>query len=729
MSASRAEERRRRRSGRSDALVPPSIAEERRAARAAKREKASAPRFERPVRERGRLDSLTGLRSFAILSVLVYHLGLAWLPSGHMGVVVFLVLTGYLVTSSLARRKRETGGIGIPSFWGRRLLRLWPAMAVMVVVVVALCVVFNHVLLTKARPDVIPALGFFTNIAYILRGSSYFEALGAPSPLTHLWYLGIDLQFCLVWPLALSLVLDDDGRASQPVRIGVLVLALASALAMAILYKPLEDPSRVYYGPDTRAFSLLIGAWLALVRPMDDQCPFDLPEPLSRILDGRDPRRADLLGLVSLAGIIAVELLVPARSAFLYRGGMLLVSVLSAALIAALTMPEGQLARLFALPPFTFIGERSYSLYLWHYPLILLMGAQVNTAGVPAKLAAVAVSLFVAELFYELVEKGFAQGLASRILEAAAGSKRSGLPTGPARAGLALALAVLLVAVVGSLTIADETIVPEGTIVSTGDAVDRGMDLPDAPAGDAADEPDEPEEKQDPSTIPSGSLALRAPRSERKAGVYDPVIVADSVIGDAADYAWRVFPNAILDSYVGRRPDQAAAVLADYLDRGVVGNIVILDSFSNVPCTDEELDAMVEACGDRKVYLVNVFIPGVEQDQINDALARCAERHENATLIDWYSIASANADEYIYEDGEHLRPAAQPVYVDMVARAIAEDFVEAGGWAFSLEEYENGLAGDLSEAETRAREAGQRMIDIVGHGVTGQIELGQQAAA
>ncbi len=222
-----------------------------------------------PQRAR-RVSSLDGLRTLAILSVVAYHLGVSWLPSGHMGVVMFLVLTGYLVTGSLVRAFERKGSLGIGDvgrFWLRRLKRLWPAMVAMVLIVALACIVCNHVLLTKMRPDILPALLGFLNWSYIAGGQSYFAQIGSPSPLTHLWYIGIDVQMCVALPLVVALCLRlGVGRVA--LRRGLLAAALASAVLMGILYDPLADPSRVYYGTDTRAFSVLVGAWLALAWPL-----------------------------------------------------------------------------------------------------------------------------------------------------------------------------------------------------------------------------------------------------------------------------------------------------------------------------------------------------------------------------------------------------------------------------------------------------------------------------
>ena len=229
---------------------------------------ASAPRNpEQPQRKKSRyIPALDGLRALAVLGVIAYHMGMAWMPGGLLGVTVFFVLSGYLITSLLLIEWDSTGTINLPQFWLRRVKRLFPAIAFVIICTAVLCTLFDHSLLTKLREDMWAALCWVTNWWYILRDVSYFDALGAPSPVTHFWSLAIEEQFYVVWPVVLILA-HKFGVKRSHMRNATFVLALASALEMALLFNPDADPSRVYYGTDTRAFSLLIGAWLAFVWP------------------------------------------------------------------------------------------------------------------------------------------------------------------------------------------------------------------------------------------------------------------------------------------------------------------------------------------------------------------------------------------------------------------------------------------------------------------------------
>jgi len=295
-------------------------------------------------------------------------------------------------------------------------------MALMVTGVAALCVCFDHVLLTKLRPDALPALAFFANWHYILEGASYFDQIGAPSPLTHLWYVGVDAQVCILLPLVLWLCAGKAHLGRVPLAGILLVLAAASALLMGMLYDPALDPSRVYYGTDTRAFSVFIGAALACAWPLGDPPAWARSASLGRVRGARFAQTqtarlnplvsnvATALGAASLLAIAAIQVLVPSGSQFFYYGGMVLVSLLAGLLIVSLTVPGGLLARAFNLAPVVWLGERSYGLYLWHYPLIVLLGAYGSTAPWWLMLVAVALSVLVAQLSWRFFETPIATG-------------------------------------------------------------------------------------------------------------------------------------------------------------------------------------------------------------------------------------------------------------------------------------------------------------------------------
>ena len=599
-----------------------------------------------------------------------------------MGVIVFLVLTGYLVTNSLMRSLRGGGTIRFRTFWTRRLRRIWPPMAAMVFVTVAACVLFNHILLTKLKPDFVPSLLLVSNLASIVRGASYFDHLGGTSPLTHLWYLGLDAQFCLVWPLVFTLLWRTGARrrdAAFPRRVTIL-LALASAIAMAALYNPNADPTRVYYGPDTRFFAPLVGAWLALVWPLGRRQPVSILGDRQRI----DRGSLEIFGAVGLFGLLAIMVLSPDTSTFLYRGGMALAALFSTALIASVLDPKTIAHRVFSARPLVWVGKRSYGIYLWHFPLFQLLA--VNNSQTPAwvTLLAVAASVGLAELSLRLIEEPLARAAEAR----RKGARPAGLGT-PQKVAALAGCAVVAVAVVGSIVVPDETALPadalNNTGVSAGEAKDLSETTQESSSSEGSTDTADAASFSVDNASPDDHLVLRASSDETAAHQYDPFVIADSVAGDASWYFEQHCPDGYLDSYVGRRPDQAVDVLKGYIDQGVVGKIVVLCTFSNAVAQAGDLDKLVEECGDRTIYIVNISIPESEESQINSDLVELDEKYDNVHMIDWHSYVAdhgADSDEpWVYSDGTHLTPEGQPHYIDLITSAIAKDFVAAGGSA------------------------------------------------
>ena len=341
-----------------------------------------------------------------------------------LGVTVFFVLSGYLITSLLLVEWDNTKTIDLKNFWLRRVRRLFPAIALVIIVCMALFVIFDHELLTKLRRDLLPALLWFTNWWYVFADISYFEAIGAPSPVTHFWSLAIEEQFYVVWPLLL-LALGKAGVGKTAQRRTTIALAAVSAILMAVLYNPTADPSRVYYGTDTRAFSLLAGAWLAYVWPA-----YQLNERSGSRMARKELALLDAVGIVAFVGLLCMVVFVDDYSPLLYRGGLVLASILTATVIAVIVHPRSMFGRALGLTPFVWIGKRSYGMYLWHYPILLLMNPRNSTADPNPLylLLQLGIIMGVSALSYHFVENPHPQRKARGVLQRRARRQRESAP-------------------------------------------------------------------------------------------------------------------------------------------------------------------------------------------------------------------------------------------------------------------------------------------------------------
>ena len=314
------------------------------------------------------MPGLDGLRALAVLAVIAYHLEFGWAQGGLLGVGIFFTLSGYLITDMLLAQV-DRGGVRLAAFWLGRARRLLPALFLMLAVVVTWVTVVGPAQPPQFREAVGAAALYVSNWQLILQHVSYFARFGPASPLNHLWSLGVEEQFYIVWPLLLPLgvrlIRERPTAAGLRPRLAVatLILAAASAVEMWLLYRPSFDPSRIYFGTDTRAFEILAGAALAMVWP-SARLRGDISRGARRTLD--------CLGAIGLLAICVLIVQTSQYSAFLYRGGFVLLALATVLLLAALVHPAARLGAVLGVAPLRWIGVRSYGIYLWSVPIIVL---------------------------------------------------------------------------------------------------------------------------------------------------------------------------------------------------------------------------------------------------------------------------------------------------------------------------------------------------------------------
>lgn len=644
------------------------------------------------------LDGLAGISLVAVMCGLAGVPGFAGAP--HL-LSVLLVISGYLSTCAIVRAFDATGGdglgfVGVLRLLWQRLRHTWPSLLTVISFVALICTVLDASLLASIRSDALPALGYFSNWWDTMRN----VAPGSTNaPLGNMWFVAIEMQLFVAWLVVLVPLLRAGKVWAR--RCAMIISALAM-LWLAMQCVTSGNIVRVSLGTGARASSFFLGSWLAFAFPLGRVPAIGkslLLRPMQTTARRMRRRRyqatpaANILGILSLVGIAALMVL-------LYRltGGTLTyciltiaISLLSVILMATLLAPGSWLGRLFSLAPFTWLGSRAIGIYLWSYPLFAIIAARHVAVPWYLNTATVAATLVAAELTYRLVELPFA----SR--EMTGNTARNVAPYRLVTTALAVAIAavfsiraMLVIPTEATMaTVASASGSTSESATSTTTTDSKPSSATTSPSAESS--PSSSSGTQQTTTSSDGAreqsakktvqidddTVIYAPASETKNGRYDPVLIGDSVPGDAD---WSRLPDALIDSYIGRRPDQALEVARGYMEQDGVGKVVVLACFSNVNPTSDQLDEFAELFGsEREIYLVGTVNPDGFMDLANDALQSACERHDNMHYIDWPAVENGHDKEYLWDDVTHLRPEGGVAYVNMVVEAIAQDLIDAGG--------------------------------------------------
>jgi peptidoglycan/LPS O-acetylase OafA/YrhL len=589
------------------------------------------------------LPGIDALRALAVLAVFFYHARVGWMPGGFLGVDVFFTISGFLITSLLLREFRGGGHVKLGRFWWRRAQRLLPAVGVLIAVCLIVAAIVEPSRIDVLRGDAIASLGYFANWHFIYTHQSYFEQFQRPSLFTHLWSLSVEEQFYLFWPLLFAAGMKLFGRTK--LLLGVLAGALASVVLAWILFDPGHDASRVYYGTDTHAVGLLLGVALALV-----WSPIELRRRRTGPLVGPI---LDVVGVLALAYIVLSFIHVHDYDLALWHGGYLWLAVMTAVLLAVLSHPAARLGNILGQAPVLWLGLRSYSFYLWHWPVLALTrpGIDVHLPRgilIPLQLLA---ALALADLSYRYVELPF-RGKARwpRVPEA---WQRCARP--------ALVLGVLaIVALVGW-----------SGIVST------GGNHPEAAAASVATSATvhaRPERAAAAATPPEGARANPGSTPSPPPSNRWPRIIAlgDSVmVGAAPNLAARLGPGFALNAKEGRQPSEFVAIVQKLAREGHTPDAMIIQMGNNGPLYGEYMEAIQRAtAGVGQIFLVSDHAPVSWQEESNHALAEAAADWPHTTLVDWADLAAENEDELW--DGIHLKPGGASLYANLIAKTVRE---------------------------------------------------------
>lgn len=601
-------------------------------------------------KKRKYIKEIDGLRALAVIMVLAYHLKMPFAKSGLLGVTVFFVISGYLITGILINEIEESGGVDLKNFWLRRIRRLLPAVLSMAVVMIFVSAVVNRVVFTKGCNDLLSAVFGYNNWWQIFRKVSYFENAGAPSPFTHCWSLAIETQFYLIYPILLILLSKARNRGKVFAAVTA-VLAMISVVLMGVLYSPDGDPSRVYYGTDTRAFSLLIGA-LAAIQKEYHIIKVKLRGKLWAVI-----------GSISVLILIGMMMLISSYSSFLYYGGQAIVSVLAAFVVYAVTVSRSLLNIILGSSILKWIGDRSYSIYLWHYPIIVLMsGGKRATWWIV--ILEVVLSVGFAELSYRFIETPVRHGIIGEyigIINSRPHNRRERhRQIQVARRSLKAMAAVLATGLALSLCIA---FVPKKTTLDT-------VAKREKKATEVTTLTNQKLKEQKAKAKKTAKTSKSTMTDEELLKNVQMLLIGDSITVDVTDYFYKVLPNSISDTKIGRSTLTGVKVFDEYqTQKKWDGDGVIFALGTNGPMYDT-LGRIRQKVGDKPLFLTTVHAPKEDfESSNNEEIRKFVKEHEHTYLIDWYT-ASADHPEYFDQDDTHLLPKGAEAYAQCIKDAV-----------------------------------------------------------
>ena len=571
------------------------------------------------------IPAIDGLRAVAVIAVMLYHLGFNWIPGGFLGVDLFFVISGYVITRLLLDSIQRSGGLDLRAFYMARIRRLLPPLVFMIITTVIFVGLWAPDTMRRLLGDTPFALFGGMNWWLVFRQTDYFEAIGRPPLLQHTWSLGVEAQFYLVWPLILLLVLRYFGKNKIPAA--ALLIAAFSGIALLVVSLQIDAASgskvsHVYFGTDTHSIGLFLGAALAV-----RWIPQNLEETVSRkaqdFIDG--------IGIIGFLGIIAAFLFIEESDPTLYKLAFPLAGIFGCAIITSIVHPASRFAPILSSKPFIWIGERSYAIYLWHWVVFQVTRPNFDLEGSSWALTALRVLIvfFLADISLRLVELPVRTGLIDYWFK--------GMKYRTKRVQLRQKAGVLLIvlAIFGSAASVASNAIAEG---------DRQL----------AELKEQLEAPLDP-----------VPTNTTEPGLW---VTGDSVILGIRFELDARQNIGLINARVGRQAPELLEVITN--DKVNMSNSpIVLNLGNNNKLTEEQVAAIFEAIKDQpRIVIVNTAVPRPWRDDNNALIAQYASIY-GAYLVDWAAISEGHA-EYFGSDGVHLAPAGVRAYVEAITSQL-----------------------------------------------------------
>jgi len=576
------------------------------------------------------IHSVDGLRAVAVIAVLLYHLGIDWIPGGFLGVDLFFVISGYVITGLILDSIEKSGGLDLRAFYLSRIRRLVPALIAMVVLTTLYIGVYAPETVRRFLNDLPFVFTGTMNWALVNREQDYFEAIGRPPLLQHTWSLAVEAQFYLVWPLVLLFVLRYFGKKN--ISFVALAIALASGIAL-FLYSVQIDikesaVSHVYFGTDTHSIGLFLGAALAVSWK---------PQNLTKEITKRAQDFVDLIGVFGFLGLLSAFLFINESDPTLYRIAFPLTALFGCATLISVIHPASRFAPILSTRPALWIGERSYGIYLWHWIVFQLTRPSIDLVGDDWALYSLRVLIVfaLADISYRYIETPIRRGY----FELWFRGMKYRTPSVRIRQKLSALIAVVV-------TLFATTLVSINAIERADEIATQEL-----AAQDAANSANTEDDVITDATTP---------------GLW---VTGDSVILGIRNVLASYERIELINARVGRQIGELIEV-ARTDQKFVADSPVVLNLGNNNRLVESDVTALFEIVKDQpRVIVVNTAVPRSWRDENNEIISRVSSRYPNTTLIDWQKLSEGHP-EYFASDGVHLNPPGVNAYVSAILEVL-----------------------------------------------------------
>jgi peptidoglycan/LPS O-acetylase OafA/YrhL len=570
------------------------------------------------------IPAIDGLRAIAVVAVILYHLGFDWIPGGFLGVDLFFVISGYVITRLLLDSIEISGGLNLRAFYLARLRRLLPALIFMIVTTAITVGIWAPDTMKRFLADTPFALTGTMNWWLVGRELDYFETIGRPPLLQHTWSLAVEAQFYLIWPLILLLILKWFGK--KRVAMASLFFAAISGTALLLVSLRLDannasSVSHIYFGTDTHSIGLFLGAALAVSW---------VPQNFKEVVSRKAQDFIDAIGVVGFIGILGTFLLIDADNPSLYKIAFPLAGLFGAAIVTSIVHPASRFAPILQNRVLLWIGERSYAIYIWHWIIFQVTRPDIDLAGQDWALLAlrILIVLALADISLRYIELPVRRGVIKNWIKGRKYRTPEEKKIQTRRISIASFIVICLVGVVSFRAV---------TISQVAQTTLREEFTSETPVAEVAE-----------------------------TGIW---LTGDSVILGIRNSLAEQFPVALVNARIGRQADELLEVILKDKASAPVGPVV-LNMGNNGALTQDQVIAIFEALSEsEKVIVVNTAVPRGWRDENNRLIAEIAQQYPNISVVDW-NLASADHPEYFAPDGVHLVPEGVAVYISEIARYL-----------------------------------------------------------